>query len=213
MQIVEFLSESLSVGLLSVRTIITILSQERLSAFDHCTFHALLPTLMIRVLDLASRRTSVTTVVTMIHDQLPQDSITWVLPHPGSRQIEPREGIVGHAKLPNTWSLKQRHRLLSMSLGMPPMPGPCLSRQYARYIFGSFCITNKRRMHMEHFQGVAGTASIAQAAGAKETALAPIVRGPGNAIPASAPGRFAGHPALQFCSWLQSNGRRHISIR
>ena len=78
MQVVDFLAESLAVGLMSVDTVIEILSTERLWAFEDYTFHALLPSLMMRVMDLASRRTSVSTVVKMLHDQVLYTGTPWV---------------------------------------------------------------------------------------------------------------------------------------
>ena len=78
MQVVDFLAECLSVGLMSVDTIVKILSTERLRAFEHCSFHALLPLMMMRVMDLASQRTSVLAGVRMLKGQMLQTGKTWV---------------------------------------------------------------------------------------------------------------------------------------
>ena len=85
---VDFLAESLSVGLMSIGTVLEILSPERLLPFAHFNFHALLPALVIRVMDLACRRTSVGTVVKLVKDHMLSTGATWV----------------GHAHMPDTAS-------------------------------------------------------------------------------------------------------------
>ena len=78
MQVVDFLAECLSVGLMSVGTIAEILSTERQRSFRGFTFLKLLPLWMMRVMDLASHRTSVSTVVKLLKYHIINTGAGWV---------------------------------------------------------------------------------------------------------------------------------------